>query len=153
MSNLLSSLISSASALSVFERALVVSQNNVSNASTPGYAAQRLNLQAGEFEPDLGLIGGVRAGDVLSARDLFAERAVRRQSESLGYFEQKAQSLAAVEPVFDVSGTQGIPRALNKLFDSFSAWSWSRRLPPGGSPRTPRKRTRFMLCSERVCWA
>ena len=84
MSSLLSSLISSASALSVFERALVVSQNNVVNVSTPGYAAQRLALEAAEFDPNQGLIGGVRAGDVESARNLYAEQSVRRQLESLG---------------------------------------------------------------------
>ena len=123
MSNLLSSLITSAHALSVFERGLVVSQNNVANASTPGYAAQRLVLEAEEFEPAVGLIGGVRAGEVLSARDLYAEQAVRRQLESLGYHAQTAQSLDAVESVFDVSGTQGVVGAMNDLFTSFSAWS------------------------------
>ena len=64
MSGLLSSLRSTAGALRVFERALTVTQNNVSNASTPGYAVQRLSLQAADFEPSLGLLGGVRAGEV-----------------------------------------------------------------------------------------
>jgi flagellar hook-associated protein 1 FlgK len=123
MSNLLTSLISSANALSVFERALVVSQNNVSNASTPGYAAQRLVLEAAEFDPAVGLIGGVRAGEVLTARDIYAEQAVRRQLESLGYHAQTAESLAAIESVFDVSGGKGVVGALNGLFTSFSAWS------------------------------
>ena len=123
MSNLLASLASSANALSVFERALAVTQNNVANASTPGYAAQSLNLEAEGFEPSLGLVGGVRAGDVVSARNLYAEQAVRQQTESLGYFEQSASGLTAIEANFDVTGTQGIPKALSNLFDSFSAWS------------------------------
>jgi flagellar hook-associated protein 1 FlgK len=129
MSNLLTALASSANALSVFERALTVTQNNVANASTPGYAAQSLNLEAEGFEPSLGLIGGVRAGDVVSARNLYAEQAVRQQTESLGYYEQSAGSLTAIESNFDVTGTQGIPKALSNLFDSFSAWS----LEPGSS--------------------
>jgi flagellar hook-associated protein FlgK len=54
MANLLSTLMSSANALSVFERALLVSQNNVANASTPGYAAQRVLLEALDFNPELG---------------------------------------------------------------------------------------------------
>ena len=123
MSNLLTSLVSSANALSVFERALVVSQNNVTNASTPGYAAQRITLEAADFDVNLGLIGGVRAGDVESSRNLYAEQAVRRQLESLGYSEQTAQSLSAIENSFDITGDKGIPGALSSLFDSFSAWS------------------------------
>jgi flagellar hook-associated protein 1 len=123
MSNLLTSLVSSANALRVFERALMVSQNNVTNASTPGYAAQRMNLEAADFDVNLGLIGGVRAGDVVSSRDLYAEQAVRRQLESLGYHEQTAQTLSAIGNTFDVSGGKGIPGALSSLFDSFSAWS------------------------------
>jgi flagellar hook-associated protein 1 FlgK len=130
MSNLLSSLVSSAAALNVFDRALLVSQNNVVNASTPGYAAQRLSLLAADFEPNLGLIGGVRAGEIESARNLFAEQGVRRQLESLGYFQQASQSLAAIESVFDISGTRGISGALSGLFDSFSAWS----LEPNSTP-------------------
>ena len=46
MSNLLASLGSSASALSVLQQALGVIQNNVDNSSTPGYASQQLNIEA-----------------------------------------------------------------------------------------------------------
>ncbi len=123
MSNLLTSLISSANALRVFERSLVVSQNNVANASTAGYAVQRQVLEAGPFEPNQGLVGGVRAGEVASARNVYAEQAVRRQMESLGYFRQTAESLTFVESVFNVTGLSGIPRSLSGLFESFSAWS------------------------------
>ena len=123
MSNLLASLHASANALSVFERAMEVVQNNVTNASTPGYAAQRMSLVASEFDLSAGLIGGVRAGQVESSRNLYAEQAVRRQLESQGFSQQTAQSLSAVEYSFDITGTKGIPGALSSLFDSFSAWS------------------------------
>ncbi len=132
MPNLMSTLISSATALSVFERALVVTENNVANASTPGYAVQRLALQAMDFEPELGLIGGVRAGDVESARDQYAELAVRRQLESLGLYDQKAASLASLESVFSIGGDTSLPGALSRLYDSFSAWSLT---PNSGAAR------------------
>ncbi len=129
MSNLLTSLISSAQALSVYERALVVSQNNVTNASTRGYAAQRLPLEAGAFNLDRGLIGGVWGGDVASARNQYAEQAVRRQTTALGYYDQTTQSLSAIEAAFDIRGSTGISGALAGLYDSFSAWS----LDPNGA--------------------
>lgn len=125
MSNLLTSLVNSATALRVFERVLVVSQNNVANVSTPGYAAQRLSLLATDFQPELGLVGGVRAGEIQSARSEYAEQAVRRQSQSLGFFDQTVASLAPLEAAFDISGERGIAGALNGLFQSFSAWSLS----------------------------
>jgi flagellar hook-associated protein FlgK len=65
VSNLLASLRSTANALSVFERQLITSQNNVSNASTPGYARQSLTLQAKPFDPNGGIPGGVKAGPII----------------------------------------------------------------------------------------
>lgn len=122
MSNLLGTLISSARALGVFDQALMISQNNVANASTPGYAAQRLSLEAVDFDASSGP-GGVMAGEVQSARSPYAEQDVRRQVELLGNFQQMSESLSAVESYFPVADGQGISGALNSLFRSFSAWS------------------------------
>ena len=60
MSNLLASLLSSASTLEAYGRVLETAQNNVSNTSTPGYAKQRLDLYALPFDPQAG-----SAADVL----------------------------------------------------------------------------------------
>ena len=62
------------------------------------------------------------AGKVVSARNEFAEQAVRRQASGLGYQQQLVDSLTAIQSEFDISGKQGIPQALNNLFQSFSAW-------------------------------
>lgn len=122
MSNLLSSLRSSSNALAAFDRVLAVTQNNVANASTPGYARQSLMLEAMPFDLISGSIGGVRAGQVVSARSEYAEQAVRRQGSALGYDQQNVASLGALQSLFDVSGKAGISKALNNLFQSFSAW-------------------------------
>ena len=122
MSNLLASLVSSAGALQAYAQVLETSQNNVSNASTPGYAKQSVNLYALPFDPEAGITGGVAAGKVVSARDEFSEQAVRQQTSGLGYQQQLVDSLTAVQSNFDISGNQGIPLALNNLFTSFSAW-------------------------------
>jgi flagellar hook-associated protein FlgK len=59
MSNVLSTLMATAGAIKAYDRALDVIQNNVSNASTPGYAVARLNLAAQPFDPASGRSGGV----------------------------------------------------------------------------------------------
>jgi flagellar hook-associated protein 1 FlgK len=122
MSNLLASLLSSTTALQAYDRVLNVTQNNVSNASTPGYAKQRLYLSAMAFDQTSGSAGGIRAGDVQSMRSQYAEQAVRRQTFGLGEADQLVASLTAIESLYDISGDKGIPRALNRLFQSFSEW-------------------------------
>ena len=123
--SLLASLVSSASALSVFDRAVATIQNNVSNASTVDYASQSLTLDALPFDPAAGLLGGVRAGEMVSTRNELAETAVQRQQTAFGTFDQKTTSLNAVQGALDLSSASGIPATLGNLFQSFSAWSLS----------------------------
>ena len=123
MGGLFGALHNSANALQALQRALEVTQNNVSNASTPGYARQTQPLEAMAFNPAQGLTGGVLAGAMQSTRSQYAEQAVRNQVALLGNFTAQSQALSAVEPLFDVSGKSGIDGALNNLFQSFSAWS------------------------------
>ncbi len=132
MANLLATLLSSAHALDVYDKVLAVTQNNVANASTPGYAKQILPLQALPFYPDLGTAGGVRTGLLRSARDAYAEQAVRRQNTALGSQQQAVAGLSTLEAIFDISGQTGIPHALNGFFQSASAWALN---PTDGAAR------------------
>jgi flagellar hook-associated protein 1 FlgK len=125
MANLLSSLLSSAGALSAYDQVLSVTQNNVANASTPGYVKQRQSLLALPFDPASGATGGVRAGEVQSTRSEYAEQSVRRQTVLLGESHQSVNSLTSLQSAFDISGEAGIAGALNHIFASFSAWAQS----------------------------
>src|SRR5579871_5179765 len=104
MSNLLATLGSTAGALNAYDQVLQVTQNNVANASTPGYAKQTLPLEAMQFDLSTGAPGGVRAGEIQSARDQYAEQAVRRQNTLLGAAQQNVNSLNALQRLFDISG-------------------------------------------------
>jgi len=123
MANLLAVLSNSAGALNAYDQVLQVTQNNVANASTPGYAEQSLPLQAMAFDPSMGLPGGVQTGQLQSARDEYAEQAVRQQNTALGSSQQLATSLQSLQSIFDISGNTGIPLALNQFFTSASAWA------------------------------
>ena len=123
MGDLFSSLKASAGALDTFQRALDAVQNNVTNASTPGYARQTMTLESLPFQPNAGLGGGVTAGQIQSARDEFAEQTVRHQFSALGTLEQKTASLSSLELNFNVTSDSGVPGALNALFQNFSSWS------------------------------
>ena len=123
MSSLLSVLQTSANALGVFQAALNVTANNVANASTPGYVTQTQGVQALPLDPSSGLVGGVAATQVESARDVYAERAVQVQQTALCTSQQQVATLSPLQGNFDITGTTGIPGALNKLYSAFSVWS------------------------------
>jgi flagellar hook-associated protein 1 FlgK len=125
MSGLSAAMASAAGALEVYDRVFEVTQNNVDNANTPGYAKQTQTLEALPFDLASGALGGVAAGEVVSARDQYAEQAVRSATTALGTANQNVQSLTSVQSVFDITGDSGLPYALNNLFQSFSAWAQS----------------------------
>ena len=125
MSNLLAGLGVAASALDAFTQVLQVTQGNVANASTPGYARQTQTLIPLPSDIAGGDVGGVRAGIVISSRNEYAEQAVRRQEVLLGGASQDVSSLTDLQTTFDISGNTGIPYALNNLYQSFSAWGQS----------------------------
>jgi flagellar hook-associated protein 1 len=123
MGNLLTSLLNGANALGVYSRALESTQNNVVNASTPGYVKQTQVLEARPFDPAKGMPGGVAAGVIVSSRDQYAEQAVREQQSGLGYFNPQASNLTALETNFDLSSSSSISNALSSFFQSFSQLS------------------------------
>ena len=125
MGGLLSAMNIAAGALSAYERVLDVTENNVANASTPGYAAQVQTLEAMPLDPSDGTTGGVEAGQIESERNQYADQQVVQQTTLLGQAQQQVSSLTSLQNLFDVSGTSGISVALSNLFDSFSAWAES----------------------------
>lgn len=123
MSTISAMLSSSANALDVFQQALSVVQNNISNASTPGYATQSLNLEAQPLDVAGGLTGGVAAAGLDNSRDRYAEEQVQVQTQTLGQYTAQAQATSTIQSLFGTSGTSGVSGALSDLYQSFSSWS------------------------------
>ncbi|MFL6451194.1 MAG: flagellar hook-associated protein FlgK [Bryobacteraceae bacterium] len=116
MSSLFSTLSSAANSLGVFDKAIGVVQNNVTNSSTPGYAAQKVNLVDT-------VLGGVAVGPIGDSRSYAAEQSVWNQNAPLGAATAQASNLASIQSEFDVTGQSGIPAALSKLYSAFSSFS------------------------------
>jgi flagellar hook-associated protein 1 FlgK len=121
MSSLSTALFNSAQSMQVLEQCMNVTQNNVSNANTPGYARQVQTLGAEPFDVEQGLSGGVAAGPVQSTRDTYAETQVQNEQSAENFASQSVSDLTTLEPQFDVTGAYGISAALNNLFNSFSS--------------------------------
>lgn len=123
MSTLQSIMQSSGNALDVFQQALSVTENNVNNASTPGYATQTLKLEADPLNVSDGLSGGVSSGGLSDSRDPYAEEQLQQQTQALGFYTAQAQTTSSIQSLFDVSSTSGVASALSSLLQAFSAWS------------------------------
>jgi len=122
MGNLFTALNSAGQALQAFQAAIDVTQSNVTNANSPGYANQVAVMQSSDDASGTGQSVGVTEQTV-DSRNQYAETAVQQQVSLLGEYQQLQTSLAPLQTVFDVSSSSAIPSALNQLFQSFSNWS------------------------------
>jgi flagellar hook-associated protein 1 FlgK len=126
MSGILSSIQMAGNALLAHSRAMQVTQNNLVNASTPGYARQYASLSAEPFDPAQGLAGGVRFAGVYTSRSEFAESGVRAQTSLYERDQQLAQMLAAISPWLDsgdVSSPAGLAGAYHTFKQALTAWA------------------------------
>jgi len=123
MGSLFNALGTASQSLDVIQEAIGVVQNNVTNASTPGYVTQSLNISSRSFDPSGNLFGGVEASGVQDSRNVFAEQSVQSANQQSGYTSQLSANLNQLQQVFNVSGQGGIPSALSSLYSAFSSWS------------------------------
>ncbi len=123
MGNVLSSILATSASMRAFGQGLNVTQTNVTNASTPGYVKQTQVFESDTFDLSRGLPGGVKAGQLLSSRNEYAELAVRRNQQSVGEAQQRSTDLAQIEPIFTLAEGAGISGALSRFFQSFSELS------------------------------
>lgn len=123
MSNFLASLRASATTIETLQRSISTAQNNVSNASTPGYAKQHMRIASREFDPEAGLSGGIATAGLASARDRFAETAVSIQVSRFAASRQQVKQLETVESSIDMNDAAGVGAALDRMFKTFVSWS------------------------------
>jgi flagellar hook-associated protein 1 len=123
MGNLFSVLNSASQSLQAFEQAIDVTQNNVTNANSPGYAEQVPQLISQDFQSNTGVNAGGVQEVTQDTRSTYADTAVQQQLSLQGLYQQLQTTLAPLQNVFDVSSSSAIPSALNQLFQSFSQWS------------------------------
>jgi flagellar hook-associated protein 1 FlgK len=118
MSGLFSSLSGVSTALAAFSRALGAEQANVSNSSTPGYAAQRAVIHPIGFGFSSG--AGFDTVSVQSTGIQLADALVRASASQAGASEAESAQLSLLDQQFDISGNTGIPAALNGFSSAFA---------------------------------
>ena len=114
------------------QRALNTVSHNLTNATTPGYSRQRVEMSAANPFPypavnmpvGPGQLGtGVVATQYARLRDQFADLSFRGATSDLGQYEAKADSLGNIDTIIDEPGNTGLTHLLSAFWSSWQALS------------------------------
>jgi flagellar hook-associated protein 1 FlgK len=117
MINLFASLQGVSNALGAFSQALGAEQNNVSNSSTPGYAAVTPVIQPVGFGSTAGRDTVVLQSTGNAQADAIVQAASSQASDS----QTRAQQLGSINQQFDITGSTGILAAFQQFSTAFAS--------------------------------
>ena len=122
-------------ALSVQQKGIYVTGNNIANINTPGYTRQRLNTSSDfPVESSIGPVGtGVRAIDVERIYQRFLGVQINNETQSLGKWEANKDMLERVEMILDESNGYGLSQVMSEFFN---AWQDLTNNPSGAVERS-----------------
>lgn len=111
------------------QKAINTTAHNIANANTPGFTRQQAIMETTAPFPlpslnrpgGAGQLGtGVDVAEIRRIRDLFLDKQIRVELQSLGRYEEEWKTMGQVETIFMEPGDTG----LSKIFDDFwQAWS------------------------------
>jgi flagellar hook-associated protein 1 FlgK len=115
MSGLFQALQTTSNTLDAFSRSIETEGLNVSNASSPGWAALQVTIRP---------IGPSGAGsdvvDISSTSDARADAVVRSATAEASFSQTASSQVSPINQVFDITGTSGILGALRNFSTAFS---------------------------------
>jgi len=122
-------------ALTVQQKGIYVTGNNIANVNTPGYSRQRLNMSSDvPLNTGIGPVGsGVTANEIERVYDRFLGVQINNETQSLGQWEAYKDSVERVEMVFDESGGYGLNQVMSEFWNS---WQDLTNNPSGSIERT-----------------
>ncbi|MGD8290235.1 MAG: flagellar hook-associated protein FlgK [Desulfobacterales bacterium] len=122
-------------ALSVQQKGIYVTGNNIANVNTPGYSRQRLNLSTDvTVNTGIGPVsGGVTANSIERIYQRFLGAQINNETQTLGQWEARKNALERVEMIFNESGGYGLNQVMNEFWNS---WQDLTNNPSGSVERT-----------------
>lgn len=110
------------SGLFAAQRALDIVGHNLSNVNTPGYTRQRLNqtnARPMNIPGGKGPVGlGVEMVSITQIRNEFLDIQYRKESETLGMWEERTTYLTQIESTFNEPSDKSIASSMNKFYAS-----------------------------------
>lgn len=121
MANLSQILNTARDALNAQSYGLDITGQNISNVNTPGYVRRTPILETQALGSTT--TGSVKIGGLQRATDTYTEQASLNANSSVAAANNRDQTLASVESLFNDTSGQGFDDSLSGLFSSFSALS------------------------------
>ena len=108
-------------ALSAQQMGMNVTSHNISNANTPGYSRQRMDLVASNpIWATGGLLGtGVTIGNISRIREGFIDQQIRLNNNAYGSATAQQKILSQVEANLNEPSDTGLSTLMSKFFNSF----------------------------------
>ena len=115
------------SALSLAQKGMNLSGQNIANAATDGYTRQRLNIVSIDAASLSGRYmavekGGVGSGATVTAvnqlRSAYIDRSLRSEYSSQGQWDTRTTQMQYVEEMFDETDSSSLSSSLSNFFDS-----------------------------------
>ena len=122
-------------ALTVQQKGIYVTGNNIANVNTPGYSRQRLIMSSDvPINSGIGPVGsGVTANEVERVYQRFLGVQINNETQSLGQWEAHKESLERVETIFNESGGYGLNQVMSEFWNG---WQDLTNNPSGPVERT-----------------
>lgn len=117
------------------QRALDVTGHNISNVNTPGYARQNV-IHESTLPSRIGVSGngknlsagtGVDVQQIRQYRDYFLDQKLKRENQSLGYWDARRTAIEELETIFNDNVEDGLQVAMDQFWNS-----WSQLSKPSG---------------------
>ena len=109
------------SGLQVYQEALDITSNNISNSSNTSYTREQVVLQSATPTPSGNTIwgNGVTLADIQRVRDTLTDAQIRTNNSSYSYNNQLSTELGDVQSLFNEPSTNGLSTATSAFF---TAW-------------------------------
>ena len=122
MSSLNSSLNLGQRALSINQRAMQTVGHNIANQETEGFSRQQ--VRSGTSAPDpTGVGGGADAQPTSRVYDKFVQQKILQENPRSGMFKSRGEFLQKIEIIFSETEGNGLHKALNEFWNSWSQLS------------------------------
>lgn len=115
-------------ALMAQAQAIKVNGQNITNANTPGYSRQRIEVKNSIHTRD----ESINILESRRIRDKFIDKSLRNEYQSLGNWDMKTQLLTRIEDIFNEPSDSSINRILGEFWNS---WEDLSNYPEGNTQR------------------
>lgn len=103
--------------MSVYQRAISVASNNISNANNPDYSRQRVVLASEVSEKGMGT--GVKVQDITRIKNDLLDTQVRTYQSSLSDADKRSAILKQVEAIIAEPSQSGLSNYMTEFFNSW----------------------------------